>query len=236
MQTSKLEYFHGDTALEGFLAYKQDDAPKPAVIICHAWKGRDQFVCDKAIEVAQQGYVGFALDVYGKGVLGNSVEENSKLMTPFIEDRNYLQERLASAYETIKQQPQVIANKIAAIGYCFGGLCSLDMVRSGMDLAGAVSFHGILQPRPQKNTEHSNSKVLVLHGDKDPMVSFDDLRQCRDELTSLGCDWRMHVYSQALHAFTNPEANDQKLGTVYDRQADKHSSLLLWDFLRELFG
>ena len=231
MHTSKLEYRHDDTVLEGFLAY-QDNTPKPAVIICHAWKGRDQFVCDKAIEIAQRDYVGFALDVYGKGVLGNSVEENSKLMTPFIEDRNYLQERLTSAYEIIKQQPQVIPSKIAAVGYCFGGLCVLDMVRCGLDLAGAVSFHGILQPRQQQNTKNSDSKVLVLHGDKDPMVSFDDLQQCRDELTSLGCDWQMHVYSQALHAFTNPEANDHKLGTVYNKQADNHSSLLLWDFLR----
>ncbi|MDE3268721.1 MAG: dienelactone hydrolase family protein, partial [Pseudomonadota bacterium] len=182
------------------------------------------------------GYVGFALDVYGKGVLGSSVEENTRLMTPFMEDRNHLQERLTVAYETLKQQPQVEASNIAAIGYCFGGLCVLDMVRSGLALAGVASFHGILKPSSQqKNNAPSKSKVLILHGDKDPMVAFDDLQQCRAELAKLGCDWRMHIYSQALHAFTNPDANDPKLGTVYNKQADAHSSLLLWDFLRELF-
>ena len=236
MITTELDYQHDKTTLAGFLAHQGGDAPRPAVLICHAWKGRDQYVCDKAVELAKAGYVGFALDVYGKGVLGTSVEEKTRLMSPFLEDRDFLLQRLQASYEALCQLPQVDKRRIAAIGYCFGGLCVLDLMRTGTQLQGVVSFHGLLKPRGTgNNVTQTNTKALVLHGGSDPMVSFNDVVALDDEMQKMQAEWQLHVYSSAQHSFTNPEANDQKLGTVYNQHAAEHSNFLLKRFLQEVF-
>ena len=235
MITSELEYQHDKTTLAGFLAHQEGNTPRPAVLICHAWKGRDQYVCAKAVELAEAGYVGFALDVYGKGIIGTSVEENTRLMTPFMEDRDFLAQRLQTGYEALCQLPQVDKQRIVAIGYCFGGLCVLDLMRTGTPLKGVVSFHGLLMPRGKDNVAKTTTKALVLHGGNDPMVSFDDVAALNKEMQTMQAEWQLHVYSNALHAFTNPEANDEKLGTVYNKHAAEHSNLLLKRFLQEVF-
>ena len=235
MITSELEYQHDKSTLAGFLAHQEGNKPRPAVLICHAWKGRDQYVCDKAIELAKEGYVGFALDVYGKGLLGTSVEENTRLMTPFIEDRDFLQQRLLAGYEALRKLPQVDQQHIAAIGYCFGGLCVLDLMRTGTQLRGVVSFHGLLMPRGKDNVAKTNTKALVLHGGSDPMVSFNDVAALNDEMQKMQAEWQLHVYGSAQHAFTNPEAKDPKLGTIYNEHAAEHSNFLLKRFLQEIF-
>ena len=235
LKTTEHDYQHDKTTLAGFLAHQEGDKPRPAVLICHAWKGRDQYVCDKAVELAKDGYVGFALDVYGKGVLGTSVEENTRLMSPFMENRNFLQQRLLAGYEALCQLPQVDKQRIAAIGYCFGGLCVLDLMRTGTSLRGVVSLHGLLTPRGTDNVSKTDTKALVLHGGSDPMVSFDDVVAFNNEMQQMQADWQLHVYSNALHAFTNPAANDHKLGTVYNKHADEHANFLLKRFLQEVF-
>ncbi len=236
MITSEIEYRHDKTDLAGFLAHQEGDAPRPAVLVCHAWKGRDQYVCDKAVELAQAGYVGFALDVYGKGVLGTNPEENTRLMTPFIEDRDFLRQRLLAGYDTLCQLPQVDQQRVAAIGYCFGGLGVLDLMRTGTQLRGVVSFHGLLKPRGTgNNVTQTDTRALVLHGGNDPMVSFDDVVALNAEMQAMHADWQLHVYSSARHSFTNPAANDHKLGTVYNKHAAEHSNFLLKRFLQEIF-
>lgn len=234
MVTKEIEYDHNGKVLCGFLAHPEDSKPRPTIIIAHAWAGRDQFVCDKAIELAKLGYTAFALDIYGKGVLGRNTEEKTELMTPFMEDRSLLAGRLLSAYNLVTTFPQTNTSKVAAIGYCFGGLCALDLVREGIDLRGAVSFHGLLQPR-QAKTINPHTKVLALHGAADPMVSFSDVEKFSTEMHALGIDWQMHIYGGVKHSFTNPQANDHALGTVYDAKADRHSNSLLENFLREIF-
>lgn len=233
MKTELIEYQDGANTLEAFVAYHELDSPKPAVLIAHAWAGRDQFVCDKAKLLAEMGYVGFALDVYGKGKLGNSIEENSAMMTPLMEDREALKRRLLSGYETAMQLPFVDESKIAAIGYCFGGLCVLDLARSGADMKGVVSFHGLLNRPPVSET--IKAKVLALHGDSDPMGSPEQVRSFQEEMTEAGVDWQMHIYSNTLHAFTDPDANDADFGTVYNETADKRSWLAMTNFLAEVF-
>lgn len=233
--TSELEYRHDQALLSGFFAHRKEQTERqPAVIVCHAWSGRDQFSCDKAIEIAERGYVGFALDVYGKGVLGTDVDQKTKLMSPFLDNRSHLEQRLRVAYDTLVAQPLVDKERIAAIGFCFGGLCVLDLVRSGVNLRGVASFHGLLKGR-QSSVTSTDTKILLLHGDGDPMVTFDDVSGLRQELNSLGAPWQMHVYGGVKHAFTIPSANDEKLGTVYNAQADRHSHQLLWNFLDEVF-
>ena len=139
IQERYVEYEFEGKLLEGFLAYDDSvDSPRPGVIVVHAWAGRGNFECDKARKLATQGYVGFACDLYGKGVMGKSVEENAALMQPFLDDREMLQRCLLKVLETLQTQTEVDEDNIAATGFCFGGLCVLDMARIDADVKGVV--------------------------------------------------------------------------------------------------
>lgn len=137
MQNYFLEYRDGSTVLEAYVALPAIQNRKlPAVMICHAWSGRSKFECDKADQLAALGYIGIALDNYGKGIEGKNNEENSALMQPFLQDRKKLTERLTAGLNAVRTIEQVDHTRIAAIGFCFGGLCALDIARSGADIAG----------------------------------------------------------------------------------------------------
>ncbi|GIX31017.1 MAG: hypothetical protein KatS3mg124_1489 [Porticoccaceae bacterium] len=237
IQTRLIEYRHGEQVLEGYLAW--DDAhagPRPAVAVSHAWSGRSEFECAKARALAELGYVGFALDMFGKGVRGNSVEENQALIAPFLEDRGLLQARIQRAVEVLRGQPEVDPARVAAIGFCFGGLCVLDLARSGADVRGVVSFHGLFIPPGNTAGRKITAKVLCLHGWDDPMVPPDQVVALARELTEAGADWQIHAYGNTLHAFTNPEANDRQLGTVYNAVADARSWTAMQNFLAEVLA
>jgi dienelactone hydrolase len=235
-QSSTVEYFDNGICLEGLFVY--DDSltqPLPTVLIAHAWGGRDEFVCDKARRVAELGYGAFALDMYGKGVLGSSVEENVALMTPFMEDRAMLQRRIGAALDAVSGLDSVDAGLIVAMGFCFGGLCVLDLARTGADLCGVVSFHGLLAAPSNIEGQPINARVLVLHGHDDPMVPMEDIARLQEDLTRAGCDWQFHSYGKTMHAFTNPVANDPGFGTVYHPLADRRSWQTMQMFFEECF-
>jgi dienelactone hydrolase len=232
-----VEYRHGDVLMEGMLAF--DDAwqqPRPAVLIAHAWGGRSGFEDGKARLLAEIGYAGFALDVYGKGIRGSSKEENAKLIEPFLKDRALLQARMQAALETVRAQEQVDSSRVAVMGFCFGGLCALDLARTGADLRGAVSFHGLFVPPGNTAGRKIHARILALHGNDDPMVPVEQVTALEKELTDAGADWQIHVYGNAMHAFTNPEADDPGFGTVYNEAADRRSWQALLNFLDEIFG
>ena len=236
IQERLVEYEHSEATLEGFLACDDTEVgARPAVMVVHAWGGRGQFECDKASALAELGYLGFAADLYGKGVLGNSVEENAGLMQPFLDDRATLQSRLTTCLEILKSQPEVDNDRIAAIGFCFGGLCVLDLARIGTDISGVASFHGLFGAPGNTAGTKIKAKVLALHGHEDPMVPVDAVVALEKELTEAGADWQIHVYGNALHAFTNPEANNPDLGAIYNSDADRRSWQTLLYFLDELF-
>ena len=135
IKTKLIEYMDGEEVLEAYMSWDdKSDKLRPGVLIGHAWAGRTSFECEKADEIAKLGYVGFALDMYGKGVNGESKEENARLMSPFIENREKLQKRMFLALEALKKQAPVDDQKLAAIGYCFGGLMALDLARCGTDI------------------------------------------------------------------------------------------------------
>ena len=230
-------YMDGDVLLEAFFAF--DDAlvgRRPAVLINHTWVGRDDFVAEKAVKLAELGYVGFAVDMYGKGVLGISPEQSSALMQPFMEDRLLLQKRLQAALYAVKLLPWVDDHNVAAIGFCFGGLCVLDLARSGSDVNGVVSFHGMLGAPVNSLDKPIKAKVLALHGHDDPLATPDQVLAFEQEMTLAGVDWQLHSYGHTAHAFTNPLANDPDHGMVYRADADSRSWLAMKNFLSEIFA
>jgi dienelactone hydrolase len=176
------------------------------------------------------------MDVYGKGILGNSKEENAALMTPLAQNRPLLQARLRAALEALLAQPEVDRQRVAAIGFCFGGLSVLDMARAGMPLKGVVSFHGLFTPPGNTAGLKIQAKVLALHGWDDPMARPQAVIDFAREMTEAGADWQLHAYGHTMHAFTNPQANDPSFGTVYQPVADARSWQAMQNFLAELFA
>jgi dienelactone hydrolase len=230
-------YLDGDVMLEAFFAF--DDAisgRRPTVLINHTWAGRDDFVAEKAKKLAALGYVGFAVDMYGKGVLGTSPDECMKLMLPFMADRAMLQQRMKAALAAVRLMPWVDDGKIAAIGFCFGGLCSLDLARTGADIKGVVSFHGLLTAPENILGNAIKAKILALHGHDDPLVPSEQVLAFEQEMTEAGADWQLHTYGNTLHGFTNPLANDPAFGAVYQPAADRRSWIAMQNFLTEIFA
>ncbi len=234
--TKPVEYKDGKTTCVGYLAWDETHAdPKPCVMVGHAWGGRNGFAEDKAIQMAAQGYVGFAIDVYGEGQSGENTAENEALMMPFINDRKMLQTRLKAAYKAAQGFEQVDEDAIAMMGFCFGGLCALDLARSGIDLKAAISFHGLFAGNglPAKKIKAS---VLALHGYDDPMVPPAHVTALADELTAAKCDWQIHAYGGTRHAFMVPDANDPKNGVQYNEAAERRAWAAAIDLLTEKFG
>jgi dienelactone hydrolase len=230
-----VEYEHGGVTFEGYLALDGGNTrPRSAVMIAHTWQGRGEFVCDKARILAGQGYAGFAIDLYGNGLVGNTPEESAGLMQPLLDDRALLHGRLLAALAALQKADGVDGDKIAAIGYCFGGLCVLDLARIDAPVRGVVSLHGLLRPPPTPCATRIHPRVLVLHGNDDPMAPIEDVVALERELTAAGADWQLHTYGNTMHSFTNPNANDRAGGTIYDANADRRSWTSLVNFLGEV--
>ena len=236
MATEEIRYSDDEVECIGYLATPEGSDPAPAVLVFPAWDGRDEFVCEKARALAGLGYAGFGVDVYGGAQTGDNPEENTALMQPFMEDRKKLGKRLAAAYAAACGHPRVDASRVAAMGYCFGGLCVLDMARAGTDLRGVISNHGLFVPPDGETNNTIKARVLALHGHEDPMVPPEQVLAFEKEMTASGADWQVHVYGNTYHAFTNPQANDKDFGTVYDANADRRAWETTVNFLAECFA
>jgi dienelactone hydrolase len=237
MHTETLVYHDGETRLEAFVARDPvRSGPRPVVLVGHAWGGRDDFACAKALSLAELGYVGFALDMYGQGVHASETEQCAALMAPFVEDRSLLQRRMRLALAAARGIDAVDPSRAAAIGFCFGGMCALDLARSGADVRGVISFHGLLTPPDNLDGQSISSKVLVLHGYDDPMARPEAMTALAEELSAAGADWQIHAYGNTVHAFTNPMAQDAAFGTVYSATADHRSWRAAREFLAEVLA
>ena len=237
MNTSNYLYYLHDEEFHGFLAYDDtQDKPRPAILVAHDWSGCNEFAQDKALKLAKMGYVGFALDLYGLGRKGTTTDEKEALMQPLANDRRLVRTRMRAAFDALIAMPEVDSARVAAIGYCFGGMCVLDLARSGAELSGVVSFHGLLNKPTELASHPISAKILALHGYDDPMVQQEQVNLFCQEMTEAQVDWQLHSYGQTKHAFTNPAANDPTLGTIYNQVAERRSWLAMTNFLQEILG
>ena len=234
MNTEEITYQYEDKNYIGFVAYPEKELA-PLVLIAHTWAGRDSFVEERAKELAELGYIAMAVDMYGDGKIGSSTEENQSLMTPLVENRNLLKGVINAALSHGKSLEGVDVNNVAAIGYCFGGLVVLDLARSGTELNGVVSFHGLLMGSEIAEAG-VRSKILVLHGERDPMVPLNMVDEFQKEMTEANADWQLHSYGNTYHAFTNPEANDPSLGTQFNEDSNNRSWQSMNSFFDEIFS
>ena len=235
MHTEHLAYAEGSEHFDAFVAFPEGVGPHPAVLVCPAWGGRDQVYEDKARALAGLGYIGAAIDLYGIGKRGHDRASCEALMTPLLSKPAILCRRLAAAYHAVCSLDSVATNRTAAIGYCFGGLCAILCARMGLPMRGVVSFHGLLKiGEPMDAQVHA--KVLVLHGQDDPMVPPADIGRFAEEMKRTGTDWQLHAYPGVMHAFTNPKANDPAFGTVYNEDADRRSWETMKLFLDAALG
>lgn len=225
------------TILEGLLVLPADRGPSiPCVLIAHTIRGRSDFERDKARELARLGYAALAIDVFGRDAQGAPIDRLRSLMQGLRDDRELLRRRLTGWLDLARGEDGIDAARIAAIGFCFGGLCALELARSGEDLAGVVSFHGLFDPPAGLFGRTIRARVLALHGWEDPLATPAQVVALAEELTAAGADWQIHAYGNTLHAFTNPAAADRGAGLMYNADADRRSWTAMRNFLRELFA
>jgi dienelactone hydrolase len=232
-----VEYKHGDVVLEGYLAY--DDAlpgKRPGVLVVHEWTGHNPYARKRAEQLAQLGYVAFALDMYGKGVQAKDAADAAAKSDVFKKDRALMRARAGAGLDVLRKHPLVDPGRLAAIGYCFGGTTVLEMARGGADLLGVVSFHGALDtPRPE-DARNIKGKVLVLHGADDPFVPAPQVAAFEEEMRKAKVDWQLVAYGGAVHSFTNPGAgDDNSKGAAYNAKADARSWQAMKDFFAEIY-
>ncbi len=232
--TRTVDYQDGDLTLQGYLAY--DDAvtgKRPGILIVHQWMGLTDYEQMRAQMLAKMGYVAFAADMYGKDVRPKSAEEASAQAGKLYSDVPMLRRRVTAGLNQLKSYDMVDSKHIAAIGYCFGGKCVLELARSGADIAGVVSFHGGLTTPNPADAKNIKCPLLVCHGANDPHVDTTAVKAFYDEMRAAGVDYTFIAYANAVHAFTQKAAgNDPSRGAAYNAKADRRS----WQHMKDFFG
>ncbi len=232
--TQSVAYRDGDVELQGYLARPAERASEstPGVIVVHEWWGLNEFAKQKARELAQMGYVAFAVDMYGGGRTTESPEQAGEWARGIAGDTDRLVKRAAAGLRVLRAQPGVQQDRIGAIGFCFGGTTVLRMAAGGLDVRGVVSFHGSLPVFEQADLERTRAQLLVLHGAADTLVPDRDLTRFMDSLRGSNIDWRVVVYGNAKHSFTNPKADGLGMeGVGYDARTAERA----WSEMRRFF-
>ena len=234
-QATTLEYLDGGTLCKGFYYTPENvTEPLPVVLVCPAWDGLVQEVHDKAAKLAREGYIAFAVDILGEGKTMSDMSQLEATLAPFKSDRGMLLRRLQAAVSAAKTIPEANFTRMAAIGYCFGGMCVLDLARSGSaDIKAVAAFHGALVGNDLADGA-IHAHVLVLHGHDDPLVPPQQVSDFQQEMTRRQADWQLVSYGHTVHAFTRPGANMPQVGAVYNASADQRSWRAMRDFLAEV--
>ena len=230
--TSNVDYKHGDTVLQGYLAKPKagNDALKPGILIIHDWDGVTEYERKRAQQLADLGFVAFAADIYGKENRPKNAQDNSRMASIFYSDQQLFRDRLKAGLDALKATPGVDPNRVAAIGYCFGGAGVLELARTGADIKGVVSFHGSLQTKMPVQEGVVKAKVMVIHAAQDPSVKRAQLDAFLDEMRDAKVDYQLVVYNLNTHPFTVFG------GSGYNADADRRSWKAMQDFFAEIFG
>lgn len=239
VQTKEVVYQDGDTELKGYLAWDDElvnadeAASAGAVLIVHQWMGLTDYEKGRARQLAELGYIAFALDIYGVDNRPSDQGQAGQMAGKFKGDRELFRKRLTLGLNQLLAVGAVDKERVAAIGYCFGGTGVLELARSGADIAGVVSFHGGLDSAGPEAGKAIQAKVLICHGADDPYVPQEGIDAMIEEFNANDVDWQMIIYSGAVHSFTQPMAgNDPNSGARYDAAADYRS----WGHMRLFFA
>jgi len=237
VKTKIVEYKQGDTVLEGYLAWDGAKSVKrPGVLVVHEWTGINAHIRQRTEMLAKLGYVAFAADIYGKGVRPAVQADAAKTAGIYKNDRALMRARATAGLEELKKQKFVDPQRLAAIGFCFGGTTVLELARDGADVNGIVSFHGGLSTPTPQDARNIKGRVLALHGADDPFVKADEVAAFQDEMRKAAVDWQFISYGNAVHSFTNKDAgSDNSKGAAYNEKADKRSWQAMKDFFAEVF-
>jgi dienelactone hydrolase len=227
---------HDGAELEALLVPSTHGGPRPAVLILPTIMGRSDLELGFARRLVGLGYAAVVADLYGREHIGKPREECRALMMALLGDRPFLQARLLAVLEAVRALDEVESERVVAIGYCFGGLCALDLARTGADLRGIASFHGLFTRPGNLEDTPIRAKVIAFHGWDDPMAPPASVDALGAELTRAGADWQVHAYGGVMHGFTNPAANDPERGLAYNAGADRRSWSALTDFLAEVLA
>lgn len=237
----RIDYAHNSQALSGYLYYdNQIKKPKPLVLVVHEWWGLNEYAKSRAKQLAQLGYVGFAVDMYGKNKQtehGKQAKIWSKAIT---KNKENWQQRAITALNVAKKHHQVDADKTAAIGYCFGGATVMQMAYAGTNLDAVVSFHGTLIPPSAQQVQNIKASMLINNGAADKFISNSSIEKWQSAMKNTKADWVFVNYANAKHGFTNPQADEYgKTNNIdnlaYDKVADRRSWQLMQNFLQVAF-
>ncbi len=236
-----VSYESGGTTFSGYIATDESVSGKrPGVIVVHEWWGQNEYVRERADMLAEMGYTAIALDMYGDGKVADHPDDAGKFAGEVRQNMDVAEARFLAAMELLKQQPNVDPERIAAIGYCFGGGIVLEMARRGVDLDAVASFHGSLGTASPAEAGAIKAKVAVFNGADDPFVKAEQIEAFKGEMDSAGADYVFVNYPGALHSFTNPDAdaNGEKfsLPLKYDAEADADSWQQTESLLQEAFA
>lgn len=229
------------TKLIGYYAW--DDSIKgkrPGIVVVHEWWGLNDYARRRANELAALGYAALAIDMYGDGKHTEHKAEAMEMMHGAAADSKISMARAQAGLDLLKVQTEVDSSKLAAIGYCFGGKIVLDMARQGMELAGIVSFHGVLGTASPAQKGVIKARVLVLNGDADQFIPASDIAGIKKEMKEAGADFTFVSYPDAKHAFTSTDADrlgkENGMDIAYNAKADKASWKKMQGFLSSLFS
>jgi dienelactone hydrolase len=233
MMARQLEYTSGAAKFVGYLAFDEKAAGlHPGVVLFPEAFGLNDHARERALRLAQLGYVVLAADMNGGGVVNDDMAKVGPAIQALYSDRTLWRARARAALDALLAQPGVDGRRIAAIGFCFGGTTALELMRSGAPLAAVATFHSGLLPQLPEDAGRARARLLVCHGAEDPLVKKEAIDAFMDELRRDKTDWQFIHYGNAAHSFTDPEADKRKVpGLGYEKRAEARS----WAAMRQLF-
>ena len=233
---TRVSYLDEQQPLEGYLAAPDSRRNLPGVLVVPSWLNVNESICRRANRLAELGYAAFVADLFGAGVRPGPPQPPMTVVGPFLDDRLRFRRRLSAGLRTFQERPECNADRIAAIGYCVGGCGVLELARAGAPVRGVVSLHGILSTPMAAQPKTVVSKILVLHGDADPVAPAESVIDFQKEMRLAQANWQINIYGEAKHSFTGEGAVDDRTPEAgLHPQAEARSWQTTVEFLREVF-